>query len=194
MDLDLEKADDPMLSLRSVDGHTYMATDVKVARNVLSRGLMVQGKKNIKQSTWHGNIIAHRMEDETVEKPECFTWSVKWRSGPTYTLCAINEIFQQLSRTRVREKIMGKTTDSTCRKCHQYPETVEHILAGCPGLAQRQYLRRHNDALKHVLNVILLQHGLREKPLGPFQPNSYYCNNEIEVMLGLHQDSSRRGK
>ena len=137
MDLDLEKADDPMLSLRSVDGHTYMATDVKVARNVLSRGLMVQGKKNIKQSTWHGNIIAHRMEDETVEKPECFTWSVKCRSGPTYTLCAINEIFQQLSRPRVREKMMGKTTDSTCRKCHQYPETVEHILAGCPGLAQR---------------------------------------------------------
>ena len=59
---------------------------------------------------------------------------------------------------------------------------MEHILAGCPGLAQRQYLWRHNDALKHVLNVILLQYGLREKPLGPYQPNSYYRNDEIEIM------------
>ena len=132
------------------------------------------------------------MEEENVELPECFNWSVKWRSAPTYTICAINEIVQQLSRTRVREKLMGKATDSTCRICHQFPETVEHILAGCPGLAQRQYLWRHNDVLKHVLNVILLQHGLREKPLGPYQPNSYYSNDEIEVMWDCSITNSSR--
>ena len=69
---------------------------------------------------------------------------------------------------------------------------MEHILAGCPGLAQRQYLWRHNDALKHVLNVILLQHGLREKPLGPYQPNSYYCNDEIEIMWDCSITTSSR--
>ena len=137
MELQLEMGDYPMLSLRSVKDRTYTATDVKGAKNVLSRGRMVQVKKDIKQSTWQGNIIAHRMEDENVELPECFNWSVKWRSAPTYTICAINEIVQQLSRTRVREEMMGKTTDGTCRICHQFPETVEHILAGCPGLAQR---------------------------------------------------------
>ena len=88
--------------------------------------------------------------------------------------------------------MMGKTTDSTCRICHQFPETVEHILAGCPGLAQRQYLWRHNDALKRVLNVILLQHGLREKPQGPYQPNSYYCNDEIEIMWDCSTTTSSR--
>ena len=30
--------------------------------------------------------------------------------------------------------------------------------------------------------MFLLQHRLREKPLGPYQPNSYYCNDEIEIM------------
>ena len=137
-----------------------------------------------------------RMEDENVELPECFNWSVKWRSAPTYTICAINEIVQQLSRTRVREQMMGKTTESTCRICHQFPETVEHILAGCPGLAQRKYLWRHNDALKHVLNVILLQHGLREKPLGHTNPTATTATMKLRscgtVLLPLHQDPQRR--
>ena len=100
----------------------------------------------------------------------------------TYTICAINEIVQQLSKTRVREQIMETTTESTCRLCHKYPETVENILAGCPRLAQRQYLWRHNDALKQVLSVVLLKHGLKEKHLGPYQPDSYYYNKNIEIV------------
>ena len=78
--------------------------------------------------------------------------------------------------------MMGKATASTCRFCHQYPETVEHILAGCPRLAQRQYLWRRNDALKQVLSVILLKLGHKEKHLGPYQPDSYYYNKNIEIM------------
>ena len=77
VELDLEMGDDPTLSLRSVEDRTYTATDVKGAKNVLSRGRMVQVKKSIKQNTWQGNTTAHRMEDENVELSECFTWSVK---------------------------------------------------------------------------------------------------------------------
>ena len=79
MELELEMGDDPMLSLRSVEDRTYTTTDVKGAKNVLSRGRTVQVKKDIKQSTWQGNITTHRMEGENVELPECFNWSVKWR-------------------------------------------------------------------------------------------------------------------
>ena len=45
---------------------------VEGAKNVLSRGRMVQVKKDFKQSTWQGNTTAHRMVDENVELPECF--------------------------------------------------------------------------------------------------------------------------
>ena len=72
------------------------------------------------------------------------------------------------------------------------PETVEHILAGCPGLTQRQYLWRHNDALKQVLSVILLKHGLKEKYLDPYQPDSYYYNKNIEVMWDCTLTTSSR--
>ena len=126
--------------------------------------------------------MSHRLADESLDLAECFNWSRKWRSAPTYTICAINEIIQQLVRTKVKEELMGKTTNTSCRLCNQYPETVEHILSGFPELAQRHYLWRHNDALKHVLSALLLRHGIRESPKQ--EPRSYYTNREknIEIM------------
>ena len=138
MGLDLEMGDNPKLSMRTGEGRTYVATDVQSTKKVLARKRVARVKEEIKQSIWQGNIVAHRLEDETLELSDCFNWSVNWKSAPIYTVCAINEILQQLSKTRVREQMMGKTTDSTCRLCHQYPETIEHILAGYPGLTQGQ--------------------------------------------------------
>ena len=126
--------------------------------------------------------MSHRLADESLDLAECFNWNRKWRSAPTYTICAINEIIQQLVRTKVKEELMGKTTNTSCRLCNQYPETVEHILSGFPELARRHYLWRHNDALKHVLSALLLRHGIRESPKQ--EPRSYYTNREknIEIM------------
>ena len=120
MGLDLEMGDDPKLSMRTGEGRTYVATNVQDTKKVLARKRVARVKQEIKQRIWKGNILAHRLEDETLELSDCFNWSVNWKSAPTYTICAINEILQQLSKTRVREQIMGKTTDSTCRLCHQY--------------------------------------------------------------------------
>ena len=119
------------------------------------------------------------------KKSQTISMDRKWRSVPTYTICAINEIIQKLVRTKVREELMGKTANTSCRLCNQYPETVEHILLGWPELAQRHYLRRHNDALKHVLSALLVKHGIRERRISPKQePISYYSNREknIEIM------------
>ena len=96
-------------------------------------------KSEIKESKWQGNIVCQRLGDETIVLSDCFDWSGNCafqrqlvRSG------GVNEIYQQMSRTRVREEMIGLTSDRLCPKCHQYPETVEHILSGCPELAQRQ--------------------------------------------------------
>ena len=62
------------------------------------------------------------LSNESLDLAECFNWSRRWRSGPTYTICAINEIIQQLVRTKVREELMGKTTNTSCRLCNQNPE------------------------------------------------------------------------
>ena len=129
--------------------------------------------------------MSHRLNDSSLELQECFSWSTKWRSAPTYTICGINEIVQQLARTLVRDQMMGKTASTSCRLCNQHPETVEHILSACPELAQRLYFWRHNDALKHVLSALLMKNGFRNKPLSQNQePKSYYINQDrcAEIM------------
>ena len=81
--------------------------------------------------------------------------------------------------------MIGKTASTSCRLCNQRPETVEHILLGCPELAQRLYLWRHSDALKHVLSALLMKHGLRNKPLSRNQkPKRCYINQDrcVEIM------------
>ena len=183
--LDLELGDEPTLSLKTPEGRSYIASDLSGAKKVLARGRMVKSTSEIKESTWQGNIVSHRLNDSSLELQECFSWSTKWRSAPTHTICGINEIVQQLARTRARDQMMGKTTSTSCRLCNQRPETVEHILSGCPELAQRLYLWRHNDALKHVLSALMMKHGLRNKPLSQNQePKSYYINQDrcVEIM------------
>ena len=51
------------------------------------------------------------LSNESLDLAECFNWSRRWRSAPTYTICAINEIIQQLVRTKMREELMGKNNE-----------------------------------------------------------------------------------
>ena len=85
-------------------------------------------------------MLCQRLGDETIYLWDCFEWSWNWISALTYTICGVNEIYQQLSRTRVRGEMMGLTSGKLFRTCHQYPDTVEHVLSGCPEVVQRRTL------------------------------------------------------
>jgi len=41
-------------------------------------------------------------------------------------------------------KILNTETDSKCRLCQQFDETIEHIISACPILAKEQYIKRHD--------------------------------------------------
>ena len=44
-----------------------------------------------------------------------------------------------------------KTRDTDlCRKCRQFPESIEHIVAGYPLMAQTVYLERHNSITSSI--------------------------------------------
>ena len=90
--------------------------------------------------------------------------------------------------------MMGLTADRLCRKCHQFPETVEHILSGCPELGQTQYLWRHNDALKWVnFSELLMAYKFRKKQLPLRQePHSNYNNADVEILWDCTVSSDRR--
>jgi len=41
-------------------------------------------------------------------------------------------------------KILNTETDSKCRLCQQFVETIDHIISACPILAKEQYIKRHD--------------------------------------------------
>jgi hypothetical protein len=41
-------------------------------------------------------------------------------------------------------KILQTEKDSKCRLCHQFEETVDHIMSACPILAKEQYIKQHD--------------------------------------------------
>ena len=58
--------------------------------------------------------------------------------GATYTICSLNEIYQQILRIKYGRKWWAvwrrRPAENVTR---QFSETVEHILSGCPELVQR---------------------------------------------------------
>jgi len=41
---------------------------------------------------------------------------------------------------------LNTETDSKCRLCQQFDETIDHIISACPILAKEQYIKRHDRA------------------------------------------------
>ena len=41
-------------------------------------------------------------------------------------------------------KILNTETDSKCRLCQQFDETIDRIISACSILAKEQYLKRHD--------------------------------------------------
>lgn len=70
-------------------------------------------------------------------------------------------IQDKIIRTRNYEKfIMKLDIIDKCRKCGAQGETIEHITAGCPVLANTEYLQRHNQVAKIIHSRLALNHKL----------------------------------
>ena len=58
-----------------------------------------------------------------------------WRSVPTYSVAAMQELYQQMLPTKLyhqRKTGVGSGTSNVmCRMCGRLPENVPHVLAGC---------------------------------------------------------------
>ena len=57
---------------------------------------------------------------------------------------------QSLLTNSYQSRIIKNGTDPMCRLCHDYEETVEHIISGCPALAKGEYLHRHNKSAGYI--------------------------------------------
>ena len=67
----------------------------------------------------------------------------------------------------------------TCRRCHQKPETIQHITSGCTYLANTDYLHRHNQVCNIVHQKLANKYGLLNTytPYYKYQPKPVLENN-----------------
>ena len=60
-----------------------------------------------------------------------------------------------------KNKILKEETESKCRLCKQHEETIDHITSGCPILAKKEYLMRHNKVCAHLHYSICTALGIK---------------------------------
>lgn len=100
-------------------------------------------RRTWKEKPMHGQY-PRLMDEETVAKD----WSTLWLSsgelkGETESLIVAAQ--DQALNTRYRQKrIHGTRIDGRCRLCHEFDETIDHVVAGCPVLAKKEYIERHD--------------------------------------------------
>jgi len=62
----------------------------------------------------------------------------------TITIIIVIAQDQALQTKYYATKILNTKTDSRCRLCQQFDETIDRIISACPTLAKEQYIKRHD--------------------------------------------------
>jgi hypothetical protein len=100
-------------------------------------------KKNWKYKAMHGQYIWD-IDRRLISEEDTFLWLTKG-DLQTETESEIVAAQDQALQTKYYStKILNTETDSTCRLCQQFDETIDHVILACPILAKEQYIKRHD--------------------------------------------------
>jgi hypothetical protein len=92
--------------------------------------------------------------------PTGYTW-MKTTGLKIETEAQITTAQEQALHTKQHQaKFLHTTKDPTCISCKSENETVTHILAACPKLAQTEYLNRHNAVAAVIHKTICDEYNI----------------------------------
>ncbi|PFX32789.1 Cofilin/actin-depolymerizing factor-like [Stylophora pistillata] len=122
----------------------------KKVKGYLRKSVTEKLLEEVKCELWHRRFLCATWQDKDLSGDECFNWLRDWKSAPTHTITGLLELYEQLTPTRVYTKLKTGTSqgETTCKLSGGATETLTHVLAWCPALAQSKYLDRHNAVLK----------------------------------------------
>ena len=102
----------------------------------------IQGERD---ERWRNKAI-HGKWAEIVDKtdPKTSQWLRTSHLKPVTEALLTAAQDQALNTNWHAYNILKTRQDDKCKTCIKHPETVEHIVAGCPMIAQTLYLKRHN--------------------------------------------------
>ena len=91
----------------------------------------------------HGQYIIN-VDRQLISEEDTFLWLSKGdlKAETESEIVAAQD--QALQTQYYATKILNRETDSKCRLCQQFDETIDHIISACPMLAKQQYIKRHD--------------------------------------------------
>jgi flagellar biosynthesis chaperone FliJ len=100
-------------------------------------------KKNWQNKVMHGQYIRNTDRQLIIEE-DTFLWLSK-EDLKSETESEIVAAQGQAQQTKYyATKILNIETNSKCRLCQQFDETIDHIISACPISAEEQYIKRHD--------------------------------------------------
>jgi len=84
---------------------------------------------------------------------------------------------------------LNTETDSKCRLCQQFDETIDHIISACPILAKEHYIKRHDRVCAQLHFNICKETGVHmdKKHWYEYVPKSVETSQEGKVTVLWNQ-------
>jgi Ni,Fe-hydrogenase III component G len=100
-------------------------------------------KQKWENKVMHGQYI-RSIDKQLISKEDTFLWLSKGdlKAEAESEIVAAQD--QALQTKYHATKLLQTENDSKCRLCHQFEDTVDHIMSVCPTLAKEQYIERHD--------------------------------------------------
>jgi hypothetical protein len=99
-----------------------------------------------KKDAW---TISCSLDEKLVDKEHSYQW-LKFRDikGETENIVVAAQD-QAVSTNYFKRKILKEETESRCRLCKEYEETIDHLTSRCSILAKNEYVIRHDKVCTH---------------------------------------------
>jgi hypothetical protein len=131
----------------------------------------------------HGRF-ANELHRENIDRVRSTEW-LRMAGFFGETEGFIFAIQDQVIHARGYEKhIMGKKCSDKCRFCKHATESIQNISCGCPSLARKDYLERHNYVAKVVHQALAKEYELidTEMPHYKCKPEQVLSNNRAKLL------------
>jgi hypothetical protein len=100
-------------------------------------------KKKWENKVMHGQYI-RRIDKHHISMEDTFLWLSQGDLTAETKSEIVAKQDQALQTKYHATKILQTEKDSNCRLCHQFEETVDHLISACPILIKEQYIELHD--------------------------------------------------
>jgi len=108
----------------------------------------------------HGQYIRN-IDRLLISEEDTFLWLLKGNLLAETESEIVATQDQALETKYYATKILNTETDSKCRPCQHFYETIDHIISGYPILAKEQYIKRHDRVCAQLHFNICKETGVK---------------------------------